>query len=471
MRRTQPGEDTKKMSKENHTVIIGGGIIGLSIAYYLSLSSPQERITIIDSSSKLLESASGFAGGFLARDWFDPRIAAFGDFSFNEHRRLAEAHGGRRRWGYAGAHVYSLNLDDAPKGVRGEDWLLAGTSRAGAVGRGAEGHVSAPGENVNEDGTPSWICPQEKASWATIAGAEDCAQVEPRRLCEFLLEECEKRGVKIYLSTKATQIVPNTDGKTSKLKLESTAGSTESQVVECSNIVLAAGCWTPRVFATLFPQSRISIEIDSLAGHSLLYRTSRYAKPFVNIAEGDGSKIHGKDKYISYSIYCPPTKHWSFSAEAYARLNQNFEPEIWIGGLNHDSKELPLPELATDSKKLIRRHEVANLRAAAVKLTGVKGSSPEQPTQDDLDVAWEGLCFRPVSKSGVPIIGKVGPRDLGRGFAEGGANVWVAGGHGPWGIVMGLGTGIVMADMLSGKNPNVDISAMKVESGAPLSKL
>lgn len=52
------------------TVILGAGIIGLSTAYYLSRSGKTrpESIHVVDSSAELFHCASGFAGGFLAKD-------------------------------------------------------------------------------------------------------------------------------------------------------------------------------------------------------------------------------------------------------------------------------------------------------------------------------------------------------------------------------------------------------------------
>jgi glycine/D-amino acid oxidase-like deaminating enzyme len=454
------------MAKDEAVVILGGGIIGLSIAYYLSeLLQYKHRIHVVDAAEKLFESASGYAGGFLARDWHNERAAALGDLSFKLHRQLADDHNGQERWGYAGSHVYSLTLDDAPAGTRGEDWLLAGTSRAQSAGRRAVGHVSGAGESTNADGTPAWITPQQGASWSAIAGIEDCAQVEPRKLCQFLLEESQKRGVNIHLGMKATEVIKDPSNKTSALKLQATTGVSQTHL-SCGEIIVAAGCWTPQVFNTLFPRSRLNIEIDALAGHSVIYRTPRYSKPFANIVHGQGNHAFSKDKHISYAIYCPPTKSWSFSAEAYARLDGSGKPEIWIGGLNHTNAQLPLPDLPTDSKKLMIPHERANLRNCAVQLTGLKktGDKSSQP-EDDLEIVSEALCFRPVSKTGVPIIQQVPQRVLGLGSSESGsgARVWIASGHGPWGISLSLGTGLVMRDMIVGRKPTVDVSELRLE--------
>lgn len=113
------------------TVILGGGIIGSSIAYYLSKQSTDE-IHIIEPSSKLFSAASGYAAGFLARDWFSPSLAPLGALSFDLHHELAAENGGEEKWGYMKGTA--LSLDVAPwyeeNGVRGDDWLRSGTSRA-----------------------------------------------------------------------------------------------------------------------------------------------------------------------------------------------------------------------------------------------------------------------------------------------------------------------------------------------------
>jgi glycine/D-amino acid oxidase-like deaminating enzyme len=83
------------------TVILGSGIVGVSTAYYLSQSQDPSTIHLVDPSPTLFASASGLAGGFLARDWFQQSVAALGALSFEEHRLLAEKFGGAERWGFA----------------------------------------------------------------------------------------------------------------------------------------------------------------------------------------------------------------------------------------------------------------------------------------------------------------------------------------------------------------------------------
>ncbi|KAJ4347653.1 hypothetical protein N0V85_009750, partial [Neurospora sp. IMI 360204] len=186
------------------TVILGAGIIGVSTAYYLSLSSPQSsssssEIHLIDPSPTLFWSASGFAGGFLARNWFAPEVSSLGALSFAEHARLASAHDGRRNWSYAPSTSLGYSAVAADKGVkkRGDDWLRSGTSRAEAApGDGDQKQKVVPVlsvENLNQK-TPAWLRRRQGDDVEVIGGEGDAAQLEPERLCRFLLEEAEGRG-------------------------------------------------------------------------------------------------------------------------------------------------------------------------------------------------------------------------------------------------------------------------------------
>jgi len=447
------------------TVIIGGGIIGLAIAYYLSESLHRSKdwsddsLHIIDSSPELFESASGYAGGFVARDWFNPHVESLGALSFRLHRELAEKYGGARKWGYAGSHVYSLGMDEdgvdatGKKAKSGGDWILEGTSRANEVRTNSEADADGPGvkrgDVVNADGSPAVFTPQKGGSLETIAGPEECAQVEPRELCQFLLDECKKRGVQVHLATRADRYLTDTNdiNRPAGLKVVSTLTKEES-FIQCDNVVIAAGAWTPRVADRLFP-TKIQIPIEPLAGHSVVVKSPRYKAPFLDPYKRNIGG--GSDNWLCYSIYAGPTRHWNFATEAYARLARDGDTEIWLGGVN-DSK-LPLPELATDVKGLRDPKSAAIVRKTIVQLTGLSKEGDELH-HDDLETVREALCFRPVSRSGNPIIAKLEPDNL----ALLGADFWIASGHGPWGISLSLGTGLVMSELIQGKQPSADIS-------------
>ena len=83
----------------------------------------------------------------------------------------------------------------------------------------------------------------------------------------------------------------------------------------------------------------------------------------------------------------------------------------------------------------------------ARRLIGLDGQDSE------LEVLREGLCFRPVTERGVPIVAEV-ERDI-----------YVAAGHGPWGISLSLGTGRVVAGMVLGIGGGVDVEGLGLGLG------
>jgi len=440
------------------TIIIGGGIIGLSTAYYLSLLEPElaanHQIHIIDSASDLLLSASGYAGGFLAKDWFNPSVSSLGALSFRLHKELAEANDGSKKWSYMPSIAYSLAID--ARGVSssqsgGDDWLVEGNTRAGAAptGDGAERK-----EMVNADGTPAWFTKQRGGTLELIDGEGGCAQLEPKQLCQWLMEECQNNGVKIHTNCFATHISKGEDGKVMGLKMKK---DSETYDKHCKNILVAAGAWTPRVFSKLFPDSKLRIPIDPLAGYSIVVHSPRYSKPILDPTRHGEHASAG----LSHAIYCAPTEKWAFAPETFSRVPTDGKPEIWAGGLNDSAMQLP--ETADGTPALIDKEKSEELRSAMIAMTGLSHEGDDLAV-DDLKIKREGLCFRPVSRSGSPIISKVPESTLGRGIemADSGG-VYIASGHGPWGISLSLGTGSVMAEMLTGRKPSVNISRLMLK--------
>ena len=181
------------------TIILGGGIIGLSTAYYLSLSprTPPSSIHLVEASA-LFSSASGYAAGFLAnKGWFGPATASLAELSFRLHKELADEFDGHRQWGYSPSTGTSLKSSRrGDEGGRGEDWLMEGGSREQAAG----------GIRTGVTEGPKWLTQREDESLEVIFGEQQEAQVDPRRLCEFLLKKIQERGVVLHQPAQALSI-------------------------------------------------------------------------------------------------------------------------------------------------------------------------------------------------------------------------------------------------------------------------
>ena len=90
------------------------------------------------------------------------------------------------------------------------------------------------------------------------------------------------------------------------------------------------------------------------------------------------------------------------------------------------------------TERVLDPDSIATLRKTAERLLG-----------EGLEVEREGVCWRPVTRRGTPIVGEL----------EGEGGVFVAAGHGAWGISLSLGTGYVVAGMVSGKKGEEELGA------------
>ncbi|KAK0771120.1 hypothetical protein LTR91_022996 [Friedmanniomyces endolithicus] len=415
---TNPAETTS-------TVILGAGIIGCATAYYLSRSgtTKPDTIHLVEASPELFASASGKAAGFLASDWFGPPTASLGALSFRLHKELAEANSGKDEWGYSRSTGASLAEGrEKNRGAQGggSDWLSEGGSRA---------QTAARHEFVGDKVGPAWLTRREGDEVETIGADDSVAQVDPLRLSRFLLRESLREGVRLHHPVRAVRISTNEAGEMSAVRVRHENGM--EYKIPCTRLLIAAGAWSQRVFETLFPSSGVELPVSQLAGHSIVVKSPRWSR------EHEDGGCH--------AVFT--TMQSGFSPEIMSRIGG----EIYVAGLNDAG--LALPEVATDAK--IDQASIEELKATAEKLLGRDGTDVS-----DLEVVREGLCFRPVTKSGSPILTRIPDEGLGKGLATAGApdgGLFVAAGHGPWGISHSLGTGKVMAEMMEGVELSADV--------------
>ncbi|OTA58581.1 nucleotide-binding domain-containing protein [Hypoxylon sp. EC38] len=400
------------------TVILGAGIIGTSTAYYLSKHQPATAIHLVEPSPELFASASGYAGGFLAKDWFSPASAELGALSFEEHRRLAEREDGARKWGYASST--SISLSPAINGRRVDVWCRDGASRAEAASGDPSSGIA-----------PSWLKKERGDTVEVISDEGTVAQVEPLQLSQFLLQKCLDAGVKLHHPAKAISIQADVRNELSTICVADTRSSTETDI-PCTNVVIAAGAWSPHVFSQLFPMSQLRLPVSSLAGHSLVVKSPKWTQEH---------EQHG-----CHAVFMGSSQP-GYSPEIFSRTGG----QIYIAGLNSATE--PLPIVATDSKGKISQSAINRLRETVKDVLG----------ENDLEVVREGLCFRPVTDCGTPIVSRIPDKYLGPSLSTRpapGGGVYLATGHGPWGISMSLGTGKVMAEMIQGRKLSADVSRL-----------
>lgn len=417
------------------TIILGAGLIGVSTAYYLSSpssnssSQPGQNIHLIDPSRTLFTSASGFAAGFLSRSWFPAPLRALGELSFDLHTELAQKEGGREKWGWCKARSVSFVEDEdaGEEKERPENWLMSDDWLAAGVSR-AEAAKSELGWRKKSG--PEWLRRARGREMRVLSGKggpSETAQVDPLRFSNFLLSECLSRGVHLHTSTHTLSVSRNSSGQIHSIRIRH-ANGTEANL-PCFRLAITSGAWTPQIFSTLFPSSDVKLPITSLAGHSLLMRSSAWKRP-----------LEGEETAAVFS-----TDPMGYFPEMFARVDGT----IYLAGLN--SSILPLPA-AGKGKAQPHAESIDQLKATAEHLCGLSFASNE------IEVVREALCFRPVTPKGVPIIARVPDARLGERAGSGSVGgVFVAAGHGPWGISLSLGTGKVLGEMVEGRKVSADV--------------
>jgi glycine/D-amino acid oxidase-like deaminating enzyme len=204
-----------------HVLICGGGVIGASIAYFLSCRGV--RATVIEGTG-LACAASGKSGGFLARDWCDGSpLAPLARRSFALHAELAQKITGK--WGYRRLDTYG--------GV------------AGLGRRRSKYNLEWLSDNVT--------VAQELGSTDTTA------QVHPAQFTTAMMHAAEAQGAKLRPG-RVTRIVQR-EGR-------ATGVETDAKLVECDVVVIAMGPWS--ILAALWLPLPA---VFGLKGHSLIFET------------------------------------------------------------------------------------------------------------------------------------------------------------------------------------------------------
>lgn len=257
--------------------------------------------------------------------------------------------------------------------------------------------------------------------------------MDPLKLSQWLLEQCRQRGVQLHQPAEAISLLKDSRNQIEGVRIKKTGGNAEEEVIDipCANLILASGAWTPRVFTSLFPSSSLRIPISSLAGHSLVLRSPHWTT--------------SHEEQGCHAVFS--TSSSGFSPELISRIGG----EIYVAGLN--SSSITLPRVATEAK--IDPEAVRQLKETGTRMLGLDGGE-----ESKVLVEREGLCFRPVTEWGEPIVCRLPEAELGDGVQGQGGGVFVAAGHGPWGISLSLGTGKVMADLIRGEETSCDVSGL-----------
>jgi glycine/D-amino acid oxidase-like deaminating enzyme len=414
-------------NSDAHTVVIGGGIIGLSTAYFLASTPDSDgetaKVTIIDNAPSLLQSTSGAAnGGTGPGDGNEPLC----ELNFSLLTRLKEEHRGFDEW----CHRECQTVKVVPR----------------AGGSGGDRDDS----EEDDDKMPSWLAGwEEKHKAVKIGGTFE--HVFPRLVCEFLIRRCREMGVTILTDTEIVDAITSTNGDDdgvttlAAVRVQSRGGNsttTTPRTIHCQKLLISAGAWTPQLLRRLFPATLLDIPL--VAGppsmHWLNVRDPRWTPDQINeratqvlFEEVLGFPLN-LTNYSNGIIYV---------GQRSVRTNHVGDP----GYLQPpNGKDATLPADAASAKP--DQEALDTLRKLAAKALGL-GSAEE------LDVVREGRAYYSVPTCQRPISTEISPALLGwgkgkdKGHVHDGSGVFVSFGHDS-GISYMLGNGKVLSEMMLG---------------------
>ncbi|KAI0200917.1 FAD dependent oxidoreductase [Astrocystis sublimbata] len=440
-------------TQKKDIVIVGGGIIGCSTAYYLtrhpSYSRDSHRITLLEASSTstggrtpdsiqdpatladpsgtaakrnpahdgIAGGASGKAGGLLALWAFPESIVPL---SFRLHDELAREHGGAQRWGYRRCWASQVNCK-----ARLPPGLGAGVSD-GAAGNEAYANSSGASKGLHKDhkkdakklrevGAPEdldWL--DSLTRYDNLGQPDNTAQVHPELFTRAMAQLAEDEGVSIVTGARITAIDRGEgDEAVESVTYEKDGEVTKRSVTEC---VVAAGPWTRK----LLPE----VPVKASRAHSVVIKTPRPVSAYALFTE---IKLP-----IGFREPVPP--QWVHRGEKEAtvlRGQQIVEPEIYARpdgtayacGPTDDVVPLPLTNAEVEV-------DTARCEDIIAQVGGISSALGQ-----DGEVLARQACYLP---QGGPYIGQVGSTK----------GLIVAAGHTCWGIQNAPGTGKLVSELV-----------------------
>mmetsp|Transcript_18641 Transcript_18641/g.25711 ORF Transcript_18641/g.25711 Transcript_18641/m.25711 type:complete len:418 (+) Transcript_18641:3-1256(+) len=224
-------------------VVIGGGIHGVSLAYYLTKTyASQVDVTVIEK-TKIAAAASGKAGGFLARDWGSGPTSQLHKVSYELHKTLASTLGVSSY-----REVTTLNVQRSRKKVKSPaSWL-----------------------NIN-----------------TVSGElmdKNTAQVTPLELTEKMMEAAIASGAKLRIDS-AIGVHLNENGAVASVDLGSGASIATDQLAIC------LGPWSGVMVEDWF---NLPLPMEGVKSTSLVYDNLAEVKqePFALFCGEDENGCH-----------------------------------------------------------------------------------------------------------------------------------------------------------------------------------
>ncbi|ODQ45093.1 hypothetical protein PICMEDRAFT_35848 [Pichia membranifaciens NRRL Y-2026] len=410
-----------KHQGKTHYIIVGAGIIGVCIAFYLTRHpkfDPKKHYITILESKRVAGGASGKAGGLLALWAFPQQIVPL---SFQLHQDLANEFGGEDEWGYRRLTTISVegDISDARLNyIQDKPMSRATTIKKNSI-EIESNDSSAEKRSSHLPKNLMWIDDKVINDWNQLGNESTTAQVHPYQFTTFILKQCIATGcVELVIGKIDDIIIDEESGECngiiyhpSSAKAENEGLTKQKFELHGDKVIMSIGPWTSKILP--------DCPISGLRAHSIIIQPERVEEisPYAVFTE---LKLN-KNKFVSPEIY--------------ARKD-----EVYVCG-EGDSSVL-IPETTDDVEVVTEKCE--ELFKYVSKLSNNLKNGKVLKRQ---------ACYLPVldipSSSG-PLIGETNVD-----------NLYLASGHSCWGINNAPATGLLMSELLlDGEATSCDISAL-----------
>ncbi|CAH0017247.1 unnamed protein product [Clonostachys rhizophaga] len=401
------------MEGKRNIVIVGGGIIGSTTAYYLTrhpkFNPALHTITVLEAAPAIATGASGKAGGLLAL-WAYPDCLV--PLSYKLHAELAAEHDGVKRWGYRKLGCGSIEVTVSKKRLEqlqqangeGKTWEKLPKQDAAAKGLLEESNFPSDFDYVDREIVETWA---EMGS----PGATETAQVHPHHFTTSIAELARGAGVQIKTNSKVTKLKSSPAGVEGVEYLDR-KDNTTNEIQEVTDIVVAAGPWT----GVVLPQAKV----EGLRAHSVVYEA----------------------EVSPYAVFTDIELPSNYIPEHRAKMGQKrkhkgrVDPEIYarpfgeVYACGEPDTAIPLPETADQVE--CDESQCDDIISYIGTISSVLGAAPIKAKQ---------ACYLPrhmrFGQESGPLIGKTKIPGL-----------YVASGHTCWGIQNGPATGKLMSEFI-----------------------
>jgi glycine/D-amino acid oxidase-like deaminating enzyme len=391
-RRLPLGVTLSGMHNSAEVVVVGGGVIGCSVAAELAAAGAD---VLLLESREIAHGASGRNHGLI----FYPQNPVTDPLYRLTHEMYREL---------AGNSEVNISLDPEPVGfiilVSSEEQWTAAEVEAQACAAG--------GVRVERMGRDELRAAEPKVAPSILGGwyIDDGYRLDPRALTMALVLNARAAGAEVCTHADVKQILVR-GGR-------ATGVACDEGIVSAGTVVLAGGPWSPKLARSA------GVELAMSGARGWLMLVTPQGEICSHLLESSGWHLMAGD---------PGPKQVTAGSYGDGRLP---EPDIGL-----------LIQPAANGNLLLGGSRIPSLRqdpeGDQVAQTIARKAVEAVPDLAGAEVreVWSGV--RPMTRDGLPILG----------WAPGVEGLFVATGHGGQGVMLGGGSGRLVAEMITGREP------------------